>query len=55
MSVSEEIAAAAARLQAVLAANHWNVSAAARALGCDRTTVHRQMRRLGLVPPNRRN
>ncbi len=47
--------AAAARLQAVLAANHWNVSAAARALGCDRTTVHRQMRRLGLVPPNRRN
>lgn len=46
---------AAGRLLAVLMAHHWNVSAVARTLGCDRTTVHRQMRRFALVPPNRRN
>ncbi|RTL89868.1 sigma-54-dependent Fis family transcriptional regulator [Ancylobacter aquaticus] len=36
-------------LIAALAAQGWNVSAAARALGLDRTTVHRRMRRFGLV------
>ncbi|MBK3420425.1 helix-turn-helix domain-containing protein, partial [Methylobacterium ajmalii] len=30
----------------------WNVSAVARDLGLDRSTVHRRMRRLGLVSPN---
>ncbi|WP_371345952.1 sigma-54-dependent Fis family transcriptional regulator [Ancylobacter sp. IITR112] len=36
-------------LIAALAAHGWNVSAAARDLGLDRTTVHRRMRRYGLV------
>ncbi len=36
-------------LIAALAAHGWNVSAAARDLGLDRTTVHRRMRRFGLV------
>lgn len=36
-------------LVAALAANGWNISAAARDLGLDRTTVHRRMRRFGLV------
>ena len=45
----------AQQLQAVLRTHHWNVSAAARALNVDRTTIHRQMRRFGIVPPNRRN
>ena len=43
-----------ASLEAELAAHDWNVSAAARALGVDRTTVHRRMRKAGIVPPNRR-
>ncbi|WP_395696862.1 helix-turn-helix domain-containing protein [Methylocella sp.] len=34
--------------------HRWNVSAVAPALGVDRTTVHRRMRRLGLVPPQKR-
>ncbi|MDQ0473391.1 sigma-54-dependent Fis family transcriptional regulator [Labrys wisconsinensis] len=42
-------------LEAALRARHWNVSAAARDLGIDRTTVHRRMRRLGIVPPHRRD
>ena len=41
-------------LDAELAAHDWNVSATARSLGVDRTTVHRRMRRAGIVPPNRR-
>ena len=36
-------------LIAALSAHGWNVSAAARDLGLDRTTVHRRMRRFGLV------
>ncbi|MCA1972503.1 MAG: helix-turn-helix domain-containing protein [Caenispirillum sp.] len=39
----------------MLAACGWNVSQVARRLGVDRTTVHRRMKRLGLVPPNRRH
>ncbi len=35
-------------LRAVLAASHGNVSEAARRLGIDRTTLHRQMRRFGI-------
>ncbi len=39
-------------LRGILAACGWNVSEAARKLGCDRTTVHRRMRRLGLSQPH---
>ena len=42
---------AAALLQALRAA-HWNVSAAARALGCSRMTLYRRMQRLGIRSPN---
>ncbi|MEM9439548.1 MAG: sigma-54-dependent Fis family transcriptional regulator [Pseudomonadota bacterium] len=38
----------------ILEKNQWNVSAVSRQLGVDRTTVHRRMRKHGLVPPNRR-
>ncbi|MBP2233040.1 transcriptional regulator of acetoin/glycerol metabolism [Azospirillum agricola] len=43
----------AARLRETLRRHHWNVSAAARALGVDRSTVHRQMHRFGIVAPHR--
>ncbi|GJD61930.1 sigma-54-dependent Fis family transcriptional regulator [Methylobacterium frigidaeris] len=39
-------------LTAALRRRAWNVSAVARDLGLDRSTVHRRMRRLGLVSPN---
>ncbi|KMO17891.1 ATPase AAA [Methylobacterium platani JCM 14648] len=39
-------------LEAALRRRAWNVSAVARDLGLDRSTVHRRMRRLGLVSPN---
>ncbi|WP_269153924.1 sigma-54-dependent Fis family transcriptional regulator [Methylobacterium currus] len=39
-------------LAAALRRRAWNVSAVARDLGLDRSTVHRRMRRLGLVSPN---
>ena len=45
---------ALANLLETLREHRWNVSAVARALGVDRTTVHRRMRRLGLVPPQKR-
>lgn len=41
------------RLREVLRRLHWNVSAAAREMGVDRSTIHRQMRRFGIVPPHR--
>lgn len=40
-------------LEAALRRRAWNVSAVARDLGLDRSTIHRRMRRLGLVSPNR--
>ncbi|SMF80424.1 Transcriptional regulator of acetoin/glycerol metabolism [Azospirillum oryzae] len=43
----------AARLRETLRRHHWNVSATARALGVDRSTVHRQMHRFGIVAPHR--
>ncbi len=39
-------------LGAALRRRAWNVSAVARDLGLDRSTIHRRMRRLGLVSPN---
>ena len=42
----------AGALQGVLTACNGNVSEAARRLGVDRTTVHRRMRRLGIMPHN---
>ena len=42
-------------LQEALRKHHWNVSAVARYLEVDRSTVHRRMRRFGLVPPHKRN
>ncbi|MET7246402.1 sigma-54-dependent Fis family transcriptional regulator [Methylobacterium sp. EM32] len=39
-------------LDAALRRRAWNVSAVARDLGLDRSTVHRRMRKLGLVSPN---
>ena len=44
----------AANLCNALIAHRWNISATARFLGVDRTTVHRRMKRLGVVPPNLR-
>lgn len=41
-------------LAELLAVHDWNVSATARALGVDRTTVHRRIRKAGIVSPNRR-
>jgi transcriptional regulator of acetoin/glycerol metabolism len=49
-----ELSEEATNLNNVLAAHRWNITAAARFLCVDRTTVHRKMKRLGIVPPNRR-
>lgn len=38
-------------LRALLASCRWNVSEAARRLGCDRTTLHRRLRRSGIAQP----
>ncbi|BAI72702.1 transcriptional regulator [Azospirillum sp. B510] len=43
----------AARLRETLRRHHWNVSATARALDVDRSTIHRQMHRFGIVAPHR--
>ncbi|WP_448950420.1 sigma-54-dependent Fis family transcriptional regulator [Labrys neptuniae] len=49
---TEEPQAQKAALEAVLAGCGWNVSQAARSLGVDRSTVHRQMKRHGLSHRN---
>ncbi|MCA3555793.1 MAG: sigma-54-dependent Fis family transcriptional regulator [Aestuariivirga sp.] len=41
------------QLQEELRRANWNISAAARQMGVDRTTLHRRMRRLGVVLPPR--
>ena len=46
-------ASEAATLRENLRRAGWNVSATARLLGIDRTTLHRRMRRLGVTPPPR--
>lgn len=38
----------------LLSSNEWNVSAAARIIGIDRSTLHRRMKKLGIVAPNKR-
>jgi len=42
----------AASLRARLASRRWNVTQVARDLNVDRTTIHRRMKRLGIVAPN---
>ncbi len=49
--ISEE----AETLRKALAAHRWNITATARFLGVDRTTIHRRMKRLGVVTPNKRD
>lgn len=44
--------AEADELRRLLVQTGWNVSEAARRLGCDRTTVHRRMRRLNMTQPH---
>ncbi|WP_431859198.1 sigma-54-dependent Fis family transcriptional regulator [Azospirillum sp.] len=43
----------ASHLHEILRRLHWNVSAVAREMGVDRSTVHRQIHRFGIVPPHR--
>ncbi len=45
----------ARRMLEALKEHSWNISATARSLGIDRTTVHRAMKRFGIVPPNQRH
>lgn len=45
----------AVALRETLRKSGWNISAAARSLGVDRTTLHRRMRRLGVSLPPRVN
>jgi len=54
LAMNPESSEEAANLNSALAAHRWNISATARFLGVDRTTVHRRMKKLGLVPPNKR-
>ncbi|CUA87481.1 Transcriptional regulator of acetoin/glycerol metabolism [Chelatococcus sambhunathii] len=51
-AVPEETARAE-RLVEALRARQWNVSAVAREWGLDRSTIHRRMRRFGIVPPHK--
>ncbi len=44
----------ARQLNDVLVAHRWNVSATARFMGIDRSTLYRRMKRFGVVPPNLR-
>ncbi len=52
--VSEEESAEAelTALRGHLARRQWNVTQVARDLNVDRTTIHRRMKRLNIIPPN---
>lgn len=41
-------------LVTLLAEHQWNISRVAKMLNVDRSTIHRRMNRIGLIPPNRR-
>lgn len=53
-SIEPEASEEAVILNDALDAHRWNITATARFLGVDRSTVHRKMKRLGLVTPNNR-
>jgi transcriptional regulator of acetoin/glycerol metabolism len=40
------------QLETLLNNLNWNITAAANYLGVNRSTVHRRMKRCGLIPPN---
>ncbi len=55
LNIQSEACEEAAHLNNALSAHRWNISATARFLGVDRTTVHRQMQRFNIVSPNKRS
>ena len=54
LNIELEVSEEATHLYNALSAHRWNISATARFLGVDRTTVHRQMRRFNIISPNKR-
>ena len=50
---SDSVGFERAQFEAMLNRHSWNVSNVARTLNVDRSTVHRRIKRLGLVSPNR--
>ena len=50
----QQLSEEARHLSDALAAHRWNISATARFMGIDRSTVYRRMKRHAVVPPNLR-